>query len=121
MAITEEEQEKWKQFIAQEVAKVEAPFFGVNTFDVSNENWEQFLSIMSAIRKAHVEIGIPTHLWAARNNGSSRRLLWINHIPKPLEELITSGFLETIETIGSAWHLEDSYDWYCVSENQLQG
>ena len=60
-----------------------------------------------------------SHLWAVRDDGQRKRVLWINHFPHSLKERVDK---DTILQFGEGpvWvefcNLVESFQWFCATE-----
>ena len=117
MPIPASERKAWAVVSAEQFASTPAPYYGVNIFDVLTVNWE---AVLHNVRQQHErvkEVGGRSHLWAVRDDGQRKRVLWINYYPHSLEE-----YKEMIRQVGEEpmWvefgNLVESYQWSCTTE-----
>jgi hypothetical protein len=111
------EAKSWGPIFAEEFAQTPAPYFGINIFDVPNQNWEATVKNVRQQIEMVKALGGQSYLWAVRDHGQKKRVLWINRYPQALKDLgNTIG--EFVE--GPIWkeffELIDSFQWFMVSE-----
>ena len=89
----------------------------MNIFDVLTVNWGPLLHNVRQQHERVKEAGGRSHLWAVRDDGQRKRVLWINYYPHSLEE-----YKEMIRQVGEdpIWiefgNLVESYQWFCTTE-----
>ena len=120
MAIPESEIKAWNTIFGEEFRDTPTPYYGINLYDVPVENWEKF---RANIREQHVYLKLlsgRSHLWAVRDHGSFKRVVWINYYPegaKPsrpgaMEILVEEG----VPTVDDSCRLITSYHWFAATE-----
>jgi len=115
MPIPASERKAWAVVSAEQFASTPAPYYGVNIFDVLTVNWE---AVLHNVRQQHErvkEVGGRSHLWAVRDDGQRKRVLWINYYPHSLEE-----YKEMIRQVGEEplfvelGNLAECDQWFCT-------
>jgi hypothetical protein len=120
MPIPESECRAWPGLFAHEFAATPAPYYGVNIYDVNEENWDAFLE---DVRRTHARIGENlggrSHLWTVRDHGRRKRALWVNYFPKSIASIVTTEFVtspEYVESWLNTCSLLEGYQWFCTPE-----
>ena len=117
MPIPVSERNGWAVVFAEQFASTPAPYYGVNIFDVLTVNWEPLLECVRQQYEGFKEFGGRSHLWAVRDDGQRKRVLWINYFPHSVKE-----HTEMIRGVGEdpRWvefcNLVESYQWFCTTE-----
>ena len=81
MAIPDHEMISWAMTIQTELAQTPAPYFGVNILDVRPENWDALVANARVQTEYAEELGGRSFLWAVRDHGDLKRVIWINYYP----------------------------------------
>ncbi len=117
MPIPASERKVWAVVFAEQLASTPAPYFGVNIFDVLAVNWEPLLHNVRQQHEQVKQVGGRSHLWAVRDDGQQKRVLWINHYPHSLiahkDMLLKVGEDPIWVEFGN---LVESYQWFCTTE-----
>ena len=119
MPIPASERKAWAVVFAEQFTSTPAPYFGVNIFDVLTVNWEPLLHNVRQQHEGIKQSGGRSHLWAVRDDGQRKRVLWINHFPHSLKERVDK---DTILQFGEdpVWvefcNLVESFQWFCATE-----
>ena len=130
MAIPESEIKAWLTIFGEELVSTPSPFYGINLYDVPVENWEKFKANLREQYEYVKMISGRSHLWAVRDHGSFKRVIWINYYPegaKPIQPgLEDDAFRERarelkIEEEGPACVAEGHrlitrYQWFTATE-----
>ncbi len=120
MALPEHEMMTWGMTVQMELTQTPAPYFGVNILDVRPENWDALLANARVQTEYAETLGGRLHLWAVRDHGDLKRVIWINYYPTvaaPDAEAIAAD-----PRFASMWpdfcKLIENYRWFCATEQQ---
>ena len=117
MSIPIAEAKAWGTIFAEEFTTAPAPYFGVNIFDVPVQHWEAVLSNVRQQLDLAKTLGGESYLWAVRDHGQHKRVLWINRYPQSLKD--HRSFIAEFST-SQLWlefcSLIDSYQWFLVTQ-----
>ena len=130
MAIPESEIKAWLTIFGDELVNTAPPFYGINLYDVPVENWEKFKANLREQYEYVKMISGRSHLWAVRDHGSFKRVIWINYYPegaKPIQpgledDEVREGLRkQKIEDEGPACVAEGHrlitrYQWFTATE-----
>ena len=120
MAIPESEIKAWLTIFGGEFVGTSPPFYGINLYDVPVENWEKFKTNLREQYEYVKMISGRSHLWAVRDHGSFKRVIWINYYPEGAKP-IGPGVVEKLEEEGNPCFAEGCrlitwYQWFTATE-----
>lgn len=120
MAITEFDVDMMIHKFVAEFRDATAPYYGINTIEVNEENWDAFLEMTPLIHQSTVDsLGGQSFHWSVRDYGNRKRVLWIFYYPENISDRQTYEIYQTPE-VREFWmtycRLTESYDWFVQSE-----
>ena len=121
MPIPESETKAWIMIFGEEFVSTPSPYYGINFYDVPAENWEKFKANLREQYEYVKLLSGRSHMWAVRDHGSFKRVIWINYYPEGAKPTRSGKQLEEQGEKGNAvftkgCQLISSYRWFLGSE-----
>ena len=120
MPIPVSDRKAWAVVFAEQFTSTPPPYFGTNIFDVLTVNWEPVLKNVRQQHEGLKQYGGGSHLFAVRDDGQRKRVLWINRFPNGIT-MDKDAILQFGES--PVWvefcSLVESYQWFCTTEQKL--